>query len=349
MKKIYIVILMAVLPIMLWAQPVATHFEDWVQGNSVIYTQMNTAGVYPGPASQNQQTWDFSSFTATGSPVTTRADSNGFHDQGSFPAGHTYCLYTTDSTVFPYVYFHRVYNGANHYGALVGTVEWNSTLSTWVTTIYPDSGGSTYQSSPMHMNDRFTDSVTRHYTAGVSFCGWGLDTLWADAWGKVILPGNIVHPRTLRVKTTRNYTDTTQCTSLGQIIHSSHTTYAWYDSIHVYPILRIDSVVTPLGTTKRILFSDIGAGINGISQAQVTANIFPNPNNGNFTLHYFLTTPKAILNVRDVTGRLVYSQNINGITGNETIDVSSLSQGIYYWELAAANEISANGKLSVIK
>jgi hypothetical protein len=341
MKKIYFIIFMAVLPIMLWAQvPSATNFENWHNGMSVVYTQMQL-GAHPGPAGANL-IWDFSAFSDTLSPVTTTADSFNYHDQTNYPpTQHTWCLYTTDSVNFPYVYFYK--SGASSY--IVGNINYEG-VAGMVNFYYPYGGTWSYAKTPMNYGDEPTDSVTRwYYLPGDTVKGFGLDTILGDAWGKIILPGGITHNRTLRVKTSRYYTDTT---TLG-VLHSSQTTYAWYDSAHAYPLLRMDSIVTPLGTTRHILFSDIGAGINHLSQSQVSANIFPNPNNGNFTLNYNLSSPKAILNVRDITGRLVYSQNINGMSGKETIDVSSLSQGIYYWELSAVNEISAIGKLSVIK
>jgi len=51
----------------------------------------------------------------------------------------------------------------------------------------------------------------------------------------------------------------------------------------------------------------------------------------------------------DVTGRMVYSQSISGLTGSQRIDASNLSTGIYYWEVISSQTISAKGKMIIVK
>jgi hypothetical protein len=79
-------------------------------------------------------------------------------------------------------------------------------------------------------------------------------------------------------------------------------------------------------------------------------SIYPNPNDGSFTLSY---SQLSVLNsqflIKDVTGRIVYQQNISGLIGKENINVKDLSNGIYYWEIANNKEIYSKGKIAVIK
>jgi hypothetical protein len=62
--------------------------------------------------------------------------------------------------------------------------------------------------------------------------------------------------------------------------------------------------------------------------------IFPNPNNGNFTIKIntgVLATAKALIEIRDIQGRLVQSintQNINGVI-NEQVQKDGLTSGVY--------------------
>ena len=62
--------------------------------------------------------------------------------------------------------------------------------------------------------------------------------------------------------------------------------------------------------------------------------IFPNPNNGNFTIKIntgVLVTAKAFIEIRDIQGRLVHSintQNINGVI-NEQVQKNGLTSGVY--------------------
>ena len=62
--------------------------------------------------------------------------------------------------------------------------------------------------------------------------------------------------------------------------------------------------------------------------------IFPNPNNGNFTIQIntgVLVTAKALIEIRDIQGRLVHSintQNVNGVI-NEQVQKNGLTSGVY--------------------
>ena len=77
--------------------------------------------------------------------------------------------------------------------------------------------------------------------------------------------------------------------------------------------------------------------------------IYPNPNDGSFTLHYSLPSSHGEFLIKDVTGRLLYSTTISGTEGTQAIDVSTLAKGIYYWEVVSINGIEGKGKLAVIK
>ncbi len=93
--------------------------------------------------------------------------------------------------------------------------------------------------------------------------------------------------------------------------------------------------------------------------------IYPNPNNGTFTLNYH---PAAIgipnnapikLELKDVFGRTVFTYPIHEsatLMPNSEIPITvPLNNGIYFWELIAADEFShpnpilANGKLVLMK
>jgi hypothetical protein len=77
-------------------------------------------------------------------------------------------------------------------------------------------------------------------------------------------------------------------------------------------------------------------------------NVYPNPNNGTFTLYYNLSSPNAELKINDVLGRTVYKQNIIGKEGKQTIDASILSNGIYFYQIRNDKE-TFQGKFVVDK
>jgi hypothetical protein len=62
--------------------------------------------------------------------------------------------------------------------------------------------------------------------------------------------------------------------------------------------------------------------------------IFPNPNNGNFTIKIntgVLATAKAFIEIRDIQGRLVHSINTQNVKGviNEQVQKNGLTSGVY--------------------
>jgi hypothetical protein len=78
-------------------------------------------------------------------------------------------------------------------------------------------------------------------------------------------------------------------------------------------------------------------------------SIFPNPNDGNFTLSYNLLTTDGEFDIKDMTGRLIYKQKIERLLGISIINVSEISAGIYYWEIYNSKEIIDKGKIAIIR
>ncbi len=84
-------------------------------------------------------------------------------------------------------------------------------------------------------------------------------------------------------------------------------------------------------------------GIDKIS-ASTQVSIYPNPNNGNFTIETFVTTPQLV-EVYDLTGRLVLSQNISGTA---TINGISLTDGVYNIKVSG-NDNVVNKRIVISK
>ena len=76
-------------------------------------------------------------------------------------------------------------------------------------------------------------------------------------------------------------------------------------------------------------------------------SLYPNPNNGTFTLHSQLSILNCQLKVMDVLGRTVYSYSISTSTLNAQLSIP-LSDGIYFWEVINDSGIAAKGKLIVM-
>lgn len=84
-------------------------------------------------------------------------------------------------------------------------------------------------------------------------------------------------------------------------------------------------------------------GLN--NQSENVMALYPNPNNGTFTVE-LNTQEKQLIQLFDVTGNLVLSQNMEN--GKATIDANHLSAGIYYISIKG-NGVITNKKLVIVK
>ncbi|MBP9884087.1 MAG: T9SS type A sorting domain-containing protein, partial [Chitinophagales bacterium] len=82
--------------------------------------------------------------------------------------------------------------------------------------------------------------------------------------------------------------------------------------------------------------------ITGIEQVQQsrfsTMQLFPNPANNQLNITFELKKAEALkLDLFDISGKLIYSSNINGVTGFNHLDfpLSAFSNGIYTLRLNA--------------
>jgi len=92
--------------------------------------------------------------------------------------------------------------------------------------------------------------------------------------------------------------------------------------------------------------TSIMTGIQDVGLSVCDIKVYPNPNDGNFTLTCNLLNSQFL--IFDLSGRKVYSQAIIN-QQSSIINVSNLSNGIYYWEIIGEKGIEGKGKIAVIK
>ena len=90
---------------------------------------------------------------------------------------------------------------------------------------------------------------------------------------------------------------------------------------------------------------------NGISVAEnIQAHLFPNPNNGNFTLSYDLKQiPEASIQIIDITGKVVYTNAIDNLNNLVQINAQDLHSGMYFIQLMNKNTLLWTDKVMISK
>lgn len=98
-----------------------------------------------------------------------------------------------------------------------------------------------------------------------------------------------------------------------------------------------------IGTFEVIKVS--GAGINDIENKDFS--IYPNPNNGQFTISNSGTDKDAVVEITDIQGKVIYSSNLNLTSGGQQlIDLNDAGQGIYIVRIIS-NNITSNHRIVV--
>ena len=135
------------------------------------------------------------------------------------------------------------------------------------------------------------------------------------------------------------------------------STYTWSanagsattNSVSVSPTINTTYSLTAkdnngcIDTASKTIYVKIcTTGINQLLSSNEHITVYPNPNNGNFTIE---TSKKQTVLLHDVNGRLALNQTI---TGKTSIDASNLAEGIYNVSLVS-NEGVVNKRLVIIK
>ncbi len=89
---------------------------------------------------------------------------------------------------------------------------------------------------------------------------------------------------------------------------------------------------------------DLTLNIKTLNVQNSSFQIFPNPNNGSFTIEPSNST-KQTLQIFDINGKMLLSQPI---TGKTTIDVTNLAEGVYNLSLLS-NEGIINKRLIIVR
>lgn len=136
---------------------------------------------------------------------------------------------------------------------------------------------------------------------------------------------------------------------------SGATSYIWNtsgtnDTIIVHKTGRYSVTGTDsAGCSDTASYYITVTGIAQINSNSESISLFPNPNNGVFTLLYHLTAPNTELKIIDITGRTIYEQNLLGTEGTEQINSAALTNGLFFWQIVMDDQVAAKGKITVIK
>src|SRR6202012_4459553 len=98
----------------------------------------------------------------------------------------------------------------------------------------------------------------------------------------------------------------------------------------------------------------VGLGVNTISHANSTVNVYPNPSSGSFVItlsHAGLgSASQPVVKVYNTMGQEIFVETLKQVQGDNSIDLSNQPDGVYLYKITTENnEIIGQGKLVIQK
>lgn len=153
----------------------------------------------------------------------------------------------------------------------------------------------------------------------------------ADAYGKLMLPGNYVAENTLRVKTVKDYTQNIN----GSQQSIKITTYRWYTGSFRYPLLVLTEIESGNSSKSyQAAFNNrVSIALDLDDDNLSTGNFFtvvPNPVKKEFEIHFTLSEfSKVTFDVYDLSGKKIntlHSGDLNA--GTYTKEINTAEAGL---------------------
>lgn len=255
--------------------------------------------VEPGQSGANV-TWDFSALKFekpfTGFVKNSQLSGN----QGLFPKANTE-LAEFDSRF----YFDVNENQTDQYGYISADGKTKEIYSVpFVKMKYPFNYGDAYSgvfNGVYESSDNLNGDISGTYSVE------------ADAYGSLLLPGNVKYENVLRIKTTKTYTMIFSNSSQDILV----STFRWYNNVYKYPLLVLTEYITKTGGGENIghqaaynsnAFNTKVAGDNSGILGGIS--LYPNPVRNSLIFKAdFLNAGNLQFEICDVSGKQIRSFN----------------------------------------
>lgn len=336
MKKIYFSII-ALMPIMAFAQPTIHNAEIFSANRNYSYVNCNY--ISPGPGGTNQ-TWDFSTGFSRIDTLAVLA----YIPLGTpaIPTANLIKRYS-DSTSDFYI----ISTGGS---ILAGRIDSTAAGGGSQTRYNP---GILNVSLPITYNKYDSASFTTSYQVQGQYArGKGFSHVFADGYGTLKLPNSGTYGNVIRVIQTYTEADSVlpPGTATG-IISINSISYKWYDDSHPEALLEIDSSYITSTSGGNFTFSNalyLASDATGVAEVNYSNNaISAMFNNNDLLLHGNMNThDKYSIVVYNIAGQKIFASNFSGNEDVQTFNIDrNLSSGMYIVSL----DDEYTGKQTILK
>lgn len=312
--------------------PVLTNCNPSI-GDSYEYYGTNT---YTSEGSSgNNQTWDFSTVGGSSGGVSNMVNPTTTANGASFTAANI-CGANTTSGVYTYL------KTSSSKQEMVGSV--SSIVMTYSNT-------EDLLRYPFNLNDSYVDSWKANFvSSGYNFVRKGTTTVTADAYGTLILPSG-TYTDVMRIHFVQVYQDSSNISGSPYIIDYTNDEYMWYKDGVLAALAAVYNLTSSAALNPSVGTLYFGAApVTAISEQEnsnVSFTVFPNPNNGQFTVK----TENGIatncqLEVFNNVSEKVFQSSTKQFA-NSTIDLSALPKGLYFLKISSDDSEDSIQKLVI--
>ncbi len=190
---------------------------------------------------------------------------------------------------------------------------------------------------PFTYNTTTTDNtILCNYTvSGFNYQRTGTSQTKGDAYGTLILPSG-TFSNLLRVKVTYTYKDS--MIGFNFTGYTSLVRYSWFNATSKTPVFQIDYITLTVSgnsnTTKIVSVGSFAVGVNDLSVAGFSADVYPNPANGRVNVSYEVRNSTELkVQLLGPLGQAVREYPVSVFAPgsySDELDISGIAPGVYY-------------------
>ena len=141
---------------------------------------------------------------------------------------------------------------------------------------------------------------------------------------------------------------TSKADSIGFFFNEDKTNYgSWYREKQATMCLVVDGTYdtrtyspsfTIVPSLALSVFKNTAASVDNSVSAEATINVFPNPSHDLVNLSFLMDKASdVVVSITDLSGKLLYSNSIKAVSGNNSIpvDVNAIAKGVYVLHISS--------------
>jgi hypothetical protein len=141
---------------------------------------------------------------------------------------------------------------------------------------------------------------------------------------------------------------TSKADSIGFLFNEDKTNYgSWYREKQATMCLVVDGTYdtrtyspsfTIVPSLALSVFKNTAASVDNSVSAEATINVYPNPSHDVVNLSFSMDKASdVVVSITDLSGKLLYSNSIKAVSGNNSIpvDVNAIAKGVYVLHISS--------------